>query len=167
MSWPPKRKSLRSLGHSLRRALSAMVVVSALVGATDEMMLKPWPAAHDLISPLAAAAGASSSGGPSNQVETGRGVYLRECARCHGPIDSEGITAPGLFGAEPAKKLASFQTSQALFTFIRFAMPQDKPGSLPEEDYWAVLAFVLARNGFIAETASPQVSNTEGISLKR
>jgi hypothetical protein len=168
MSWEPKRKSLRSLcGHRLRGALGVLMMASVLVATTGEMIGQSWLAAHELISPVAAETGAFSSRTISNQVEAGRDVYVRECARCHGPIDSEGITAPGLFGAAPAKKLASFQTSQALYTFIRFAMPQDKPGSLPEEDYGAVLAFVLARNGFIEESASLEVSNTAGISLTR
>jgi cytochrome c len=100
-------------------------------------------------------------------VHAGRDVYLRECARCHGPIDGEGLTAPPLFGAEPARKLASFQTSQALYTFIRFAMPQDKPGSLPEEDYWAVLAFVLLRNGFIDEDFSVGPETVVSLRLHR
>ena len=47
-----------------------------------------------------------------------------------------------------AARLETFQTAAALFTFTRFAMPQDKPGTLPEDAYWAVLAFVLASNGF-------------------
>jgi S-disulfanyl-L-cysteine oxidoreductase SoxD len=114
----------------------------------------------------AARAGDSSAGSVSNQVNAGRDVYLHECARCHGPIDGEGLTAPPLFGAEPAKKLASFQTSQALYTFIRFAMPQDKPGSLLEEDYWAVLAFVLARNGFIAEDFAVGPETAHGLQLQ-
>jgi hypothetical protein len=59
-----------------------------------------------------------------------------------------GTTAPHLIGEEMAARLETFQTAAALFTFSRFAIPQDKPGSLPEDDYWAVLAFVLASNGF-------------------
>ncbi|HXH08306.1 MAG TPA: cytochrome c [Alphaproteobacteria bacterium] len=104
---------------------------------------------------------------PSMQVQAGQAVYLRECARCHGPIGGEGISAPTLIGTEEAKRLASFQTAAALFTFIRFAMPQDKPGSLPEEDYWAVLAFVLARNGFVEEGMALEPATAEGLLLRR
>jgi cytochrome c len=115
----------------------------------------------------AARAGDFSAGCVPNQVPAGRDVYLRECARCHGSIDGAGLTAPALFGAEPAQKLASFQTSQALYTFIRFAMPQDKPESLPEEDYWAVLALVLLRNGFIDEDFSVGPETVVGLPVQR
>jgi len=110
---------------------------------------------------------ATNAATPSMQVKAGQAVYLRECARCHGPIDGEGISAPTLIGSEEAKRLASFQTAAALFTFIRFAMPQDKPGSLPEEDYWAVLAFVLARNGFVEEGFALEPAAAEGLLLRR
>jgi cytochrome c len=138
-----------------------------LVGMPGWGPHQSWPAAHDMVALAAARAGNSSAGSVSNQVAAGRDVYLRECVRCHGPIDGEGVTAPALFGAEPAKKLASFQTPQALYTFIRFAMPQDKPGSLPEEDYWAVLAFVLARHGLIAEDFAVGPETVEGLRLQR
>ncbi len=138
-----------------------------LVGLPGWGLHQSWPPADDLVALGAARAGDSSAGSVPNQVHAGRDVYLRECARCHGPIDGEGLTAPSLFGAEPAQKLASFQTSQALYTFIRFAMPQDKPGSLPEEDYWAVLAFVLMRNGFIDEDFSVGPETVVGLRLQR
>jgi hypothetical protein len=46
-------------------------------------------------------------------------------------------------------------------------MPQDMPGRLPEEDYWAVLAFVLARNGFIGEHVTLGPATVEGLALRR
>jgi mono/diheme cytochrome c family protein len=138
-----------------------------LVGMPGGEPHHAWLPAHVMVALAAARAGNSSAGSVSTQVAAGRDVYLRECARCHGPIDGEGITAPALFGVEPAKKLASFQTSQALYTFIRFSMPQDRPGSLPEEDYWAVLAFVLARHGFIAEDFTIGPETVESLRLQR
>lgn len=94
------------------------------------------------------AAGTISPEATSPQVAAGRTVYIRACARCHGPLGGKGTTAPHLIGEEMAARLETFPTAAALFTFTRFAMPQDKPASLPEDEYWAVLAFVLASNGF-------------------
>jgi mono/diheme cytochrome c family protein len=155
------------LQRLLKRVLGCILVARILVGVMDARLCTSWPLAQGSIALAAVGTNSSSSGTTSQQVSAGREVYLRECTRCHGPIDGDGITAPSLFGAEPAKKLASFQTSQALFTFVRFAMPQDKPGSLPEEDYWAVLAFVLARNGFIDEDVTLGPATAEDVLLRR
>jgi hypothetical protein len=46
-------------------------------------------------------------------------------------------------------------------------MPQDKPESLPEEDYWAVLALVLLRNGFIDEDFSVGPETVVGLPVQR
>jgi mono/diheme cytochrome c family protein len=155
----------RGCGHGLRGACSAFVVTAVLIAGAEFRLQRAWLLAHDPVSLVAAEAGEWPSGSVSNQVDAGRDVYLRECVRCHGPIDGQGRTAPALFGAEPAKKLASFQTSQALYTFIRFGMPQDKPGSLSEEDYWAVLAFVLARNSFIDVNFTVGPETVHGLQL--
>lgn len=136
--------------------LAWLLVMSGLLqDRWDVASMRPALAATDVATPV------------SMQVRAGQAVYLRECARCHGPIDGEGISAPTLIGAEEAKRLVSFQTAAGLFTFIRFAMPQDKPGSLPEEDYWAVLAFVLARNGFVEEGIALEPATAEGLLLRR
>jgi len=142
------------------RSVPAGARLLALLLAT----IDPFQGAISLNPRLAATAAATPA---SAQVRAGQAVYLRECARCHGPIDGEGISAPKLIGAEEAKRLASFQTAAELFTFIRFAMPQDKPASLPEEDYWAVLAFVLARNGFLEGGVALGPETAEGLRLQR
>lgn len=103
----------------------------------------------------------------SSQVEIGRNVYVRECARCHGPIGGPGQTAPALVSREIAQKLTTFQTSGALFTFLRFAMPQDKPGSLSEEDYWAVQAFVLMNNRLLYNDVSLGPETADSPLLRR
>jgi mono/diheme cytochrome c family protein len=102
------------------------------------------------------------------QVAAGQAVYLHTCARCHGPLGGKGITAPHLMGEEIAARLETFQTAEALFTFTRFAMPQDKPGTLPEEEYWAVLAFVLTSNGFrLGNQATLGAATAAGVQLTR
>lgn len=101
------------------------------------------------------------------QVERGRSVYGRDCARCHGPVGGTGQTAPALVSREMAQKLTTFQTAMALFTFLRFAMPQDKPGSLSEEDYWAVLAFILAHNGLLTASVSLGPETADSLLLRR
>lgn len=101
------------------------------------------------------------------QIVAGREVYERECVRCHGPMGSQGETAPSLISPEMGHRLTAYPTASALFTFLRFAMPQDKPGTLPEADYWAVLAFVLAQNGLLKEQVMLGTDTAEGVRLQR
>lgn len=103
----------------------------------------------------------------SSQVTSGQDVHGRECVRCHGPVGGQGETAPSLVSPEMAQKLTTFHTVSALFTFVRLAMPQDKPGTLPEADYWAVLAFILTQNGLLKEPIALGPDTAEGLRLQR
>jgi mono/diheme cytochrome c family protein len=74
----------------------------------------------------------------------GREVFGAECARCHGTL-GEGLEGPAIIGENT--NLPAFVTARGLYDFIRLGMPLDAPGSLPEENYLAVLAFLLLENG--------------------
>ncbi|MGE3538702.1 MAG: c-type cytochrome [Candidatus Tectimicrobiota bacterium] len=126
------------------------------------LVLSAW-----LATPWGAGRPGQAQEAASPQVETGRQVYVRECARCHGPIGGTGQTAPALLSRDMAQRLTTFQTASALFTFLRFSMPQDKPGSLSEADYWAVLAFVLTHNGLLTTPAPLGPETADGLLLRR
>lgn len=53
--------------------------------------------------------------------------------------------APRLIGAGA---LARFETAQNLFDFIRSAMPFQAPGSLSDDIYWQLAAYLLRANGY-------------------
>ncbi|MGH7252930.1 MAG: c-type cytochrome [Nitrospiraceae bacterium] len=113
--------------------------------------------------PMSSAHAASDSG--DGQVAAGQAVYLKHCARCHGE-KGEGIDAPALIG-EPANRLQSYPTGATLFQYVRLLMPLDAPGSLSEGDYWAVLAYLLVRNGVIQENVPVGPDTAEQIVIKR
>jgi len=46
-------------------------------------------------------------------------------------------------------------------------MPLDAPDSLPERDYWAVVAYLLVRNGVIQENVPVGPETAEKILIKR
>ncbi|HZX60652.1 MAG TPA: hypothetical protein VFF51_02810 [Candidatus Methylomirabilis sp.] len=46
-------------------------------------------------------------------------------------------------------------------------MPLDDPGGLPEEDYWAVLAYLLVQNGVTEESVPVGPDTAEQIAIKR
>jgi mono/diheme cytochrome c family protein len=113
--------------------------------------------------PMSSANAASGSG--DNQVAAGQGVYLKHCARCHGE-KGEGIDAPALIG-EGANRLQSYPTAAILYRYVRFLMPLDAPDSLPEKDYWAVVAYLLVRNGVINDRVPVGPETAERILIKR
>lgn len=70
-------------------------------------------------------------------------------AGCHGERPyPDGFTlpraVPALIGANT---LTRFATAAELQAFISRAMPFNKPGSLPQEETWAITAFLLRAHG--------------------
>lgn len=103
----------------------------------------------------------------------GADVYARQCAACHG-VNGEGGQAEALVGAEPAG-MAPFgpQYEQwrngrpdvpftvgnywpyatTLFDYVRRAMPPAAPGTLSADEIYSVVAWVLAQNGIVPDSA--------------
>lgn len=77
------------------------------------------------------------------QVTRGKELYQEHCARCHGDR-GEGKLGRALIG--PDAGLGGYGTAQGLFEYVSKVMPIDRPGRLFEDEYWAVLAFILNQN---------------------
>lgn len=114
---------------------------------------------------------------PPTQVSLGSQVYYQVCMACHGdhgqgltdawrgqldPPDQDCWQSgchnprhpPGGFVFPKAVPpvvgpgfVASFGTAQDVHDFIRSKMPFQAPGSLSEEEYWQLTAFLLSANG--------------------
>jgi cytochrome c len=85
-----------------------------------------------------------------DQAASGRQVYYRTCANCHGE-DLAGKVGPALIGRQFHQMVAAQNmTAPLLFNFIATQMPQTKPGSLSPEQYADIMAFILQRNGYPA-----------------
>jgi mono/diheme cytochrome c family protein len=84
------------------------------------------------------AAGCGSQG--VAQLARGEEVYRSRCAACH---EGAGRTGPVL----DARTLAAYGTATTLFRYASTVMPQDAPGSLPRDDYWAVVAYLVKAIG--------------------
>jgi mono/diheme cytochrome c family protein len=89
------------------------------------------------------------------QAERGRAAYPGACALCHGrrlngaPDDPDMAATPSLARARflrtwDGKSLAT------LFEYTRATMPQDNPGSLTDEEYVDVIAYMLSVGGMPA-----------------
>ena len=82
------------------------------------------------------------------QALSGRQVYYRSCANCHGE-NLAGKVGPALTGRQFHQMVAAQKmTAPLLFNFIATKMPQSRPGSLTSEPAAAIMAFILKQNGY-------------------
>lgn len=95
-------------------------------------------------------------------VQRGMTVYAANCARCHGPDGEGSKDYPRLVGGrgtlsagEPILTVGSYWPyATTVWDYVRRAMPYDRPGSLSPDDIYAVVAYLLFRNGIVREDAT-------------
>lgn len=95
-----------------------------------------------------------------DQVAQGAALFAEHCAECHGEAARGSATAPPLVGANALplspregaglRKLP-FQTADDVFAFVRIHMPLDAPAILDDDDYYAIVAFLLKSHGIALE----------------
>jgi mono/diheme cytochrome c family protein len=87
-----------------------------------------------------------------DQATKGSLAYLQNCAMCHGPNmegQSGGYPGPALKGADFADPSYDFHVSE-IFNFVAKQMPSATPGSLSNEAYVQIMAYLLQQNGYPA-----------------
>jgi cytochrome c len=87
----------------------------------------------------------------------GAPIFAQKCALCHGEAGRGGQSA-AVVGGPPRASLDGGKTipnywpySTTVFDFIRRAMPFMQPGSLTNDEVYAVTAYILALNKLIGE----------------
>ncbi len=80
------------------------------------------------------------------QAVQGQSVYVEHCASCHGEHLDDGAFAPPLKGADFRQRWGE-GSPEPLFTHTATKMPPALPGSLGDEAYARVLAYMLRENG--------------------
>jgi PQQ-dependent dehydrogenase (s-GDH family) len=100
------------------------------------------------------AAGPAAQGNPPQftaaQAAAGKAVYNANCAACHGNTMTNGTFAPPLAG-EYFKTTWTGKSMDAFHSKAK-AMPPAAPGSLTDETYTNVVAYILETNGYKAGT---------------
>jgi mono/diheme cytochrome c family protein len=87
------------------------------------------------------------------QAATGAAVYGANCAPCHG-ASLEGGAGPALTGQNLRTLSKNTKlTVGDLFTFMAQQMPMNAPASLKPDQYAAIMAFILKKNGYPAGSA--------------
>ena len=97
----------------------------------------------------------------SGGVRAGRALYQQHCLRCHGAgglggtADQLAKASQGLRDANPEKTIGTFWPSAVtLFDFIQRSMPMENPGSLSNEESYALTAYLLYLNELLEEEES-------------
>ena len=96
-------------------------------------------------------------------VEEGVDVFAKKCAVCHGRKGEGGSVQFLVLGGPGNPKLGPWKDTEKsavsyypyptiAWDYINRAMPVPKPGSLTHDEVYAVVAFLLYRNGIIQET---------------
>jgi len=101
---------------------------------------------------LTAQAPQPGGGGFAAQAQAGQAIYARSCATCHGAALEGGSNAPDLKSAVFLVQWRP-QTTRDLFTTIKASMPPGSEGSLGDEAYLNLTAFILQSNGLTSNGA--------------
>ena len=116
---------------------------SAIIGCAGWCLVSG--AAHPVTLPTSGIPGFTQG-----QSSSGTKLYATRCATCHGG-NLEGAAAPALSGAAFVHRWQSGQRTVAdLLNRIESTMPLGSPHSLSLDEYIAVAAFILSRNGHAA-----------------
>lgn len=117
----------------MRLKIHTRFLMGVMVGLS--LYLVPFAYAHN------AAAGAKAVN--AKQLNEGRHLYETHCAKCHG-ANLHGYSGPALIGDHFRD---AYTSQHKLFGFISDNMPLNAPGSLSHNDYDAISAFIMSRNG--------------------
>jgi len=82
----------------------------------------------------------------ADQAKAGKEAYDRQCKSCHGVTLDDGEFGPVLRGGEFLARWSG-KTVADLFNYTSETMPVTQPGSLSEEEYLGILAYILSANG--------------------
>lgn len=107
----------------------------------------------------------------SGTVAQGKQVFEENCAACHGEGGTGGIGGK-LFGGDgtlatdkPVKTVGSFWPyATTLFDYIRRAMPYSAPGTLSDDEVYALSAYILNLNGIVG--ADDRLDRTRLVAIR-
>jgi S-disulfanyl-L-cysteine oxidoreductase SoxD len=102
------------------------------------------------------------------QAARGKAAYEAQCAYCHqSDLRGQGF-APGLVEDVFASRWQDVNLGD-LFTVVKVTMPQDNPASLTDEEYAAIVAYLLQANRYPAgqQELHPDPAALKAVVFKR
>ena len=117
----------------VRAAAAGLIAAIGSIGASGAAAAAAQPAGAD---------GAFTA----DQAASGWSVYGIQCGECHGPGLEGMVHAPPLAGVEFLNTWAG-RTTDELFAYLRDEMPPGQAGTLSDQSYVALVAYLLEANG--------------------
>lgn len=146
-----------------RQLIFASFILAAACGGSQASEPEMAPGAGAAESPPAEGGEVPVAGGEqpqtfAEQVTLGQQLYGEHCASCHGDSGQGSKDAPPVVGLDNGAlpldpppnakhRKTQFKTVADVADFAVKNMPAKAPGSLSEQQYWAILAFDLKANG--------------------
>jgi cytochrome c len=149
----------------MRNALWLLLLASSMALAQDRYGFGAPATQQELaqfVSPLPDGRGLP---GGSGSVEAGKELYTAQCAACHG-ASLEGGQGDRLVGGRgslagndpakgPVKTVESYWPyATTLFDYIKRAMPLTAPGSLSNDQVYALCAYILAQAKVVPDSST-------------
>ncbi|HEY4372078.1 MAG TPA: c-type cytochrome [Burkholderiales bacterium] len=105
----------------------------------------------------------------AGQVARGAEIYARRCADCHGSSLDNGEFGGAPLNGSYFKQHWGAGSVAALIAFAKAKMPPDRPGSLTDQNYADVIAFLLDANDYPKgdKELPPDPASQQAMSLKR
>ncbi|MEK6611469.1 MAG: cytochrome c [Gemmatimonadota bacterium] len=116
----------------------------------------------------------------SGSVQQGEALYKLKCAMCHGPSGAGMPPAfPAIIGRDPKAEGFAFARDPKLtrtignywpnattvFDYVRRAMPLLQPGSLTNDDVYALTAYLLAANDVVPRTTTLDAASLSQVKM--
>jgi S-disulfanyl-L-cysteine oxidoreductase SoxD len=144
---------------------SAMIVASAATGyAQSPRFNVGTPLSQEEVKKFDFMIGPQGQALPPGHgtAKEGAAIFAKRCEVCHGKdgqngvlrrlvIGSPGQPYRGPFDESHKDSIGYYPYATIAWDYINRAMPVPKPGSLTHDEVYAVVAFLLYRNGIIAE----------------
>jgi mono/diheme cytochrome c family protein len=92
------------------------------------------------------------------QVRRGDRAYARACSECHDP----GRIGPVIHRLD----LLKYETAADLYDYNRRTMPIQAPGSLPDQSYWDITAYMLARVYYLPPEILLEPATADGVAVQ-
>ncbi|MCZ6658404.1 MAG: cytochrome c [Gammaproteobacteria bacterium] len=153
-----------------RAALLLLLIASGITFAAERFGLGT-PASADDIARWDIDIKPDGAGLPPGQgaVSEGVGLYDQLCLACHGENGQDGqydqlagAPVPEEFATTFVKRTIGnyWPYASTLFDYVRRSMPQTQPGSLTDDEVYALVAYLLYLNGIVDADA---IMNSESL----
>lgn len=153
------KRTCLGIGFALMSTVAGIVALDR-VGAEPLGLGRPATDAEIRAWDIDIAPGGAGLPPGKGTAKEGARLFSSKCASCHGVTGQEG-PAPQLVGGHgtlatghPVKTVGSYWPyATTLYDYIRRAMPLTAPQSLTSDEVYALVAWLLAQNGIIAQDA--------------